>query len=372
MERVCVFCGGGLINKTTEHILPRWLVEVTGDPKRTAGFGLLHLEDGEFRKREFSFDAFKFPACQSCNQKYAELEASTKTVVKKMISEDLLSHSELSTLMDWFDKVRIGLWLGYQYLDKNPMNIEPHYRIEGRMRVHDRVLAIFKNDSTMKGLSFIGCDTPLFAIAPCCFSICINNYCFMNLSYPNLISRRIGFPYPSESFALEDESLLYCRFRPGRNRIMIPVLKKRFSMQCKELYQPIFIGNNLNEEAIKLYDTRYVRDNCINWERGIGKIFISEKDKIDIYPSYLSKEWIPKKSYSFVSLLFELQLLTLEWQLYIEKLFPSVTFLSKEKKRIGIDKRNFGKYYNKQIIDILRKRGARLGISPAYLSGFEN
>ena len=168
MQRVCIFCGRRPEIKASEHVLPKWLIELTGDPKRKAEFGYNHLENGELVKRAFSFDALKFPACKSCNQNFSELEAKTKAIVQEIITEDALSASELCTLLDWFDKIRIGLWLGYQYLDKNPMAIAPHYYVETRIGQHDRMLAIFKMDGNKEGLNSVGCDTPAFALTPSC------------------------------------------------------------------------------------------------------------------------------------------------------------------------------------------------------------
>lgn len=367
MGRVCVFCGERPESKTSEHVLPQWLIELTGDPKRTAEFGYEHLENGRLVKRKFSFNAFKFPACKSCNQSFAALEAETKAIAQKITAEESLSELELNTLLDWFDKIRIGLWLGYRYLDKNALAIDPHYYIKNRIGQHDRMLTILKADDNRHGLNIIGCDTPSFALTPSCFSLRINNFCFLNMSYPNLLCRRIGFPYPLETYMMEDERL-FCRFVKGRNRIMRPVLKKVINIQGTELYQPIFAGNigsssTNNTVSKKLYATEYVRDNCISWEKGIGKIFINSDLRLNIYSKESSKEWIPNRSYPFEDLLFEIQILTFDWQLYIDSLQPSLRFLSKEKKQIVVRKRNLSQYYNKQVIQILRKMAKDIGMT---------
>lgn len=358
MRKVCVFCGERPESKTSEHVLPQWLIELTGDPKRTTEFGYQHLENGELAKRKFSFDAFKFPACKLCNQSFAALEAETKSIVTKLVNEESLSELEFNILFDWFDKIRIGLWLGYRYLDKNAMAIEPHYYINSRIGQHDRMLLILKADDKRQGLSFVGCDTPSFALTPSCFSLRINNFCFLNMSYPELLCRRIGFPYPLETYMMEDERL-FCRFVKGRNRIMRPVLKKVINIQGTELYQPIFagiIGSTDNTVTTKLYDTEYVRDNCISWEKGIGKVFIKNDSRLNLYSKESSKEWVPNRSYSFEDLLFDLQILTFDWQLYINSLRPSIKLLSKEKKNIIIRKRKLSKWYNEEIMRILRIR----------------
>jgi len=362
MGKLCIFCGKRPESKTSEHVLPQWLIELTGDPRRAAEFGYEHLDSGKLVKRRFSFNALKFPACKSCNEIFSELETKTKAIVQKIISEDFLSDLELSTFLDWFDKIRIGLWLGYQYLDRNPMGIVPHYYVENRIGQHDRMLAIFKADGDRRGLNIAGCDTPAFAIAPCCFSLRINNFCFLNMSCPNLLSRRIGFPYPFETFMMENERLL-CHFACGRNRVMLPVLKRSFNVQGTELYQPMFIGSISRAEnaaAKNLYDTKYVRDNCISWEEGIGKIFIKTDSKLIIYSNSPSKEWIPKRTHHFEDLLFEIQILTLEWQLYIDSLHPSLKLISREKRRVIDKQRSLSQRYNNEIIRILRERAKPL------------
>ena len=39
-KKICVFCGKKPIEKTNEHIIPLWLIEYTGDPKRKIFLGI--------------------------------------------------------------------------------------------------------------------------------------------------------------------------------------------------------------------------------------------------------------------------------------------------------------------------------------------
>lgn len=39
-EKFCVFCGKKPKNKTKEHILPKWLIKLTGKPNRQINVGL--------------------------------------------------------------------------------------------------------------------------------------------------------------------------------------------------------------------------------------------------------------------------------------------------------------------------------------------
>lgn len=365
MKKFCVFCGEKPEGKSKEHIIPQWLIELTGNPKRIAEFGFQNKKSMLSGKRRYSFDAFRFPSCESCNDNFSRLEAATQSIVQKILSDDSISATECSTLLDWFDKIRIGLWLAYLYLDKNLAGIAPKFYIARRIGVHDRMLAIFKADGDQEGLNDCGTDMPSFRYTPSCFSLRINNYCFLNMSYNNLFSRRIGFPFPIESFMREDGQIL-CRFTQGRKRVMIPILRKRFSIHGAELYQPMFPDSVRDPNARKLYDTKYVHENSMSWEQGIGKVFIQDNTGLKEYPVSPSKIWIPRKTYEFEALLFEMQLLTLEWQNYIDSLAPSFEMLPKEEKRSFQHNLRVRKRHNKEMIQALRKMAKELGMSATY------
>ena len=128
MEKVCVFCGEAPQDKNKEHILPNWLIELTGDPKRVARFGI-DFHKTPFAFREFAFDSLVFPACSNCNERFGKLEEVIKPIFVRLLAYLPLSSEELILLLDWLDKVRVGLWLGYLYLDKNPLGIDPMFHI---------------------------------------------------------------------------------------------------------------------------------------------------------------------------------------------------------------------------------------------------
>lgn len=352
MDKFCVFCGNKPESKNYEHVIPKWLIELTGNPKRKAHFGF-QFDSGPYpQRRSFSFNAFRFPSCTSCNQKYSSLEATTKTIIEKILLSDNLSATDFNVLLNWFDKVRVGLWLGYQYLDKNPAGIKPKFYIESRIGVNDRMLAIFHADTGTKGLTYIGCDFPSFTYTPSCFSIRINNYWFLNMSYNDLFSRRIGFPYPKESFAMP-EQLEVGHFTWDRDRVMLPLLKKRFTIKGTEIYQPMFRHRTKNSHTKELYNTRYVRDNSMVWEEGIGKIFVQNNYKINNYPNIPSKEYVPNVSYGFQELSSKIATQTLEWQQYIDNLAPSLKNLPVPERKDLHRHRMQMKELNRKLLKIL-------------------
>jgi hypothetical protein len=202
MDKVCVFCGQKPQQKSNEHVIPQWLIELTGEPNRIAQFGDKDLTKPELGKRTFSFDSLRFPACESCNTRYAELEGYVKPIIQRLINEDSLSAPEFHYLLDWFDKIRVGLWLGFRYLDKDKAGVTPNFYIDQRIGINDRMFVVFKGDGNRKGLNFFGCDQPSFTYTPSCFGLRINNYCFINISCFELLARRIGFPYIPEPFQI--------------------------------------------------------------------------------------------------------------------------------------------------------------------------
>jgi hypothetical protein len=344
MEKFCVFCGEKPEGKNTEHVIPQWLIELTGDPNRKAFFGYEEWLNTNSKERAFSFDSFKFPSCVLCNQAFSSLEELTKPIICKILSEESISATEFNILLDWFDKVRIGLWLGYQYLDKNPMQITPKYYITKRIRLYDRMLAIYKTDGIKPSLHFFGCNSPSFCFTPSCFSLCINNYIFLNMSYDFLFSRRIGFPYPFEACLIESQNTENqvrpeYHFTSGLNRVMVPLLKKRIRIRTTEIYQPMYSECINVPEFRELYENKYVMDNSIAYEKGLGKIFIQDNNSCKTYPETISNLWIPKYIYHLADLIIEMQSLVLEWQKHINSLHPSYTKLSLAWKK-HIDKMN--------------------------------
>jgi hypothetical protein len=128
MEKFCVFCGEKPQSKNKEHILPQWLLRMTGNPNREVLLGRKWNSES-LEERRFSITSFTFPACEACNSKYAELEGKTKFVVEKILAKQPLDNLELDLLLDWFDKVRTGLWLSLIYLNGNYRGLIPQFHI---------------------------------------------------------------------------------------------------------------------------------------------------------------------------------------------------------------------------------------------------
>jgi hypothetical protein len=111
MAKTCIFCGRKPQSKTKEHVIPRWLIEMTGDPKRQVSFGTYNLDNKP--PTVLAFDQFTFPACGQCNRDFSDLEGRARRVTERLLLRDGLTATDFNCLLDWLDKIRIGMWLGY-------------------------------------------------------------------------------------------------------------------------------------------------------------------------------------------------------------------------------------------------------------------
>src|SRR5688572_14983604 len=104
-KRFCVFCGAPPERKNKEHVLPRWLISLTGDPNRVVNFGV-DYQSGKLLR--FAWSSFVAPSCEDCNGKFATLEAAAKPLIQRLLERDALDSEEYLIVFDWLDKVRIG------------------------------------------------------------------------------------------------------------------------------------------------------------------------------------------------------------------------------------------------------------------------
>lgn len=253
-------------------------MELTGDPKRVVRLGINFQRGTGPLHREFAFDQFTFPACEACNSRFSALESKTKASFTKLLDLKPISDVELSGVLDWFDKVRVGLWLGFQLLNKNILDIDPSFHIETRIGQFDRLLSIERYQTTTSRLNFSGTDTPAFAYMPSAFTLTVNDLQFTNVSYTGLVSRRLGFPYPSQLAMVPDNLGLLHTIIPPRKRFMLPILQRTVREKGVFIYQPMF-AQKLSSEQSPHYNDEYVRLNSLDFDRGVGSIFIEEPGK---------------------------------------------------------------------------------------------
>lgn len=289
--KFCIFCGGQPVNKNQEHIIPQWLIELTGKLTRNIQIGPFWSQEGD--SKTFSFNAFKFPACEKCNSFFGKLESATKPIIIKMLRNQGLSARELNLLLMWLDKVRIGLWLGCtQYLDKNFFGVTPKFYIKQRTGRADRMVAIYKSDRTNQGINFVGCNNPIFAIHPSCFTLIINNIMLLNVSSEYMLSRQFGLPFPVD-FKTVAGNLSIPDFSCGDELIKLPVVEFDNDEDCTYIYQPMFPEQSYPPRVKELYTTSFVQNMELDPDTGIGIPFFKKNGFIHQYPHKSSTDWLP-------------------------------------------------------------------------------
>jgi hypothetical protein len=277
MKRFCIFCGEPPKNKNNEHVLPRWLIEMTGDPKRQVTLGINRSPEKKGQLRQYAFDQFTFPACEECNSRYANLEGTIKTVFEKIFAKTALDAQEISTLLDWFDKVRVGIWLGNLLLDKNPFQITPQFHIESRVGQFDRLLLIERSSNFESRLNFQGTSSMAFHYTPSAWGLSVNDYHFTNISFSFLLSRRLGFPFPEKIVKApiipETASALALKMATGLHRVSHPVIRRHFPGKGTYIFQPMF-GGFADQSCSDFYNSNYVLNHSLDPNEGIGGIFV--------------------------------------------------------------------------------------------------
>jgi hypothetical protein len=194
-----MFCGRLPIDKNKEHVLPRWIIEMTGEKNRkwSLGLNLANIKAGE---RVYSASSFVFPACAACNQKYSALEDRTKRNMQFLHNNMSMTAGQWDDLLDWFDKVRIGLFLGFKLLNKDFPTAKPSFYIDQRIGSKDRCLFVYKIPGENRRLNMIGTNDMVFFQLPTAFGLVVNNLFFLNLSSDFLLSCQMGFPFPGNVF----------------------------------------------------------------------------------------------------------------------------------------------------------------------------
>ena len=291
LPKLCVFCGKEPLSKTKEHVIPRWLMQITGDMKRKVRFQIF-LPEGQERNREFAFDSFHFPACDSCNNSDSKLEADAKSVVEKLLSKSEIGQLDWVILLDWLDKVRIGIWLGTRYLDKNYVAVEPLFHIADRVGTKDRSLIIVRAKQGQR-LSFFGSNSLAFRLMPSCFGLLINDIGLVNVSREFLLSRRLGFPFGTDA-RTEPSGLHSYVPAAGRERVMRPPLSFPAATFGTAIHQCIF-KDWQNSTEPGLWETDYVRSNSWNHDEGLSVPFMeNQSGAISVCSAKPSAEWVPK------------------------------------------------------------------------------
>lgn len=197
----CVFCGNLPDQKNLEHVIPKWLMRDTGEKENRPWSMGIDYGDENFRDKELSSTSFQFPACKRCNSKFANLEHQVSNIFKHQAIKNNwnLNREQWECVLDWFDKIRVGLFLGLKTLNKFPLTVDPTFYINNRVAYADRLLYIFrtkyKND---KSIIFYNSRNISFMTNPVILFVKINDLVFLNVSANYIISKYFNCRIPRE------------------------------------------------------------------------------------------------------------------------------------------------------------------------------
>jgi hypothetical protein len=321
MPKFCIFCGERPEEKNDEHVLPRWLLEMTGDPNRHVPLSLdIDYEQKVMRQRIFAFSHFKFPACEPCNTRFGLLEGAVRQIISMLLDRKPITDAQIHMLLDWLDKVRVGLWLAQQQLTGNVFQLRPHFYVANRVGRSDRAVFISRL-APSRGLTVMGVQTPMFAVMPCVFAIRINDVLLFNAATDHLFSERIGFPYPIRREALPDTRAYYVQLSEGRERTVLPLIAHPFFMRAARFFQPMFPLWVGEPKLRKFFDTPYVRDRAADWEGGIGRVFKDVMTGLTTFKAIASGDYDAMEVYDQPTLERDYMAAVLDWQNFMVR-FP--------------------------------------------------
>jgi hypothetical protein len=240
------------------------------------------------------------------------------------------------------------------YLNKNYLGLNPKFHIDTRIGVYDRCLFIYRSTNYIDGINFPGVGMPTFQYAPSCFSLRIKDLFFFNASSFSLFSRRLGFPYPNKLYLTENGSLSVDDYSEARERIMLPVIQWPYNTDCVEIYQPIYNHKlfQVGAENLKeLFDNDYVRANSLNFEGGLGSIFVkSEGESITNINNPINL-YVPKKHELF-DLLKIIGHQTMDFQMRFLDV-SDLSNLPKDSKRSIKKQYDMAKYFTRKMMTLL-------------------
>lgn len=275
IKKKCVFCGGDPEKKNKEHILPKWLLRMTGPPNRVVNFGTNPLTGKTIR---FSWQALTVPSCTRCNNDYSQLEDEVREIIESLSNKIEINVRDCLKLLDWLDKVRIGLWLNYYYIEQNKAYIIPKYYINHSVGTKDRFMHIhfLESNKGYNGLNAVGVETLSFQFNPSCFGLKINNLFIINGSNDMAISENCGFPF-AKKMSLSDTGMTYLENINCDFQTKTDILNIGFYKSVLSIYQPI---QTYIQATRMWFQMPEIRSVCIDPEEQIGILFRIKDSKV--------------------------------------------------------------------------------------------
>lgn len=187
-KAICIFCGEEPKHKSKEHIFPQWLLKFTGANKGKVSIGS-NWSTG--KQIYFDWMSYTLPACQDCNSTFGEIEGKIKIIMHNIADDKDITGADAELLLDWFDKIRLGAWLGIKQHNNKVFSMDPNFHINHRVRTTDRFLSVTNTYRTEKLFNVSGINGLGFMVSPTAFTLFVNNLIFVNCSLDFAVSEKL-------------------------------------------------------------------------------------------------------------------------------------------------------------------------------------
>lgn len=289
MAKRCVFCGLTPEKRSKEHVLPKWLIEATGRPREPVTLG---VDRRTGKPRVFPFKNLTLPACKACNAEFGELEGDASRVVKALLSGGSLTEPDVTILLDWLDKIRIGLWLWELALAPNTVSVRPRFHVRQRIRQKDRLAFWISLEEGARGLSLIGTQTYAFLRTPSCFGLAINNVALLSISFDYLLAERLGFPYLDSWHVIGGNQPEFALIKPGTGKVSPPMLPGYLRFPGIAFGQCLF-NEHLDKEQIRqMYEEPAIKELCAE-EIGESVVFVGFDERVRPFADFQGSGGLP-------------------------------------------------------------------------------
>lgn len=276
------------------------------------------------------------------------MESGVKNIIERLQQDLDVTGMELELLLDWFDKIRVGTWLGISYMNGNVFNSPPNFYISDRVGIKDRYLSITNTYRPEKFLNWSGANTLTFMTSPTALTLRVNNIVFVTASSDFLVSKSLGFPFPTWEAQLPGSKIGNFMLTQGSKVIKHDCFKKNPYPPGFILRQPIF------DAAMKirpeLYDNKFTKEKSYDFENGLGKIFISKNQSTSVIErdeSVNFKMELAKSIYGHVPVVRPILELQIEM---LRARFSRMSFISEDERKKQIEAVNMIISYTKEQI----------------------
>ncbi|WP_171133799.1 hypothetical protein [Ruegeria sp. HKCCA5014] len=205
--RQCVFCGKKPDRKNLEHVIPKWLQALAGNQNKPAE---VWTPDGD---RNLLWANFTLPSCTSCNQHYGRLEELIKEVFERL-EEGYLLGADARLLLDWMDKIRVGLWRLQLAHGKAGHDITPNFSINERLATSDRLVRVFKYQTKGKGIGLVGTDTTAWIRMPSAMALIVKDIVILSASAGGFLQEAMGIVEAADTVNVEGFNTPFIVARP--------------------------------------------------------------------------------------------------------------------------------------------------------------